>query len=393
MEVPAQPSRRKEAKALPPATAAAPARAVRYCDRSTWQSKGFPPQIPSGNEVRPWSREYAGRFETHDIESDALKGNPLGDSPVRPLWVYLPPAYDEHTDRRWPSIYVLQGFSGTLSSWHYPSSAFRPTYPELVDEAFASGAAPPCVVVWVDAWTALGGSQFVDSPGTGRYHTYLCEEIVPFVDSRYRTLAHAAHRGLQGKSSGGFGAAITAMLRPDLFGGFASHSGDALYEYSYLPEFAAAYRVLRDHYDRSYDAFWEDFRSRPALAKPTDWAPMLIYAMAACFSTDDDGTVRLPFDLATGELVDDVWQRWLDWDPVRMVPDHADAIRSLRAIWIDAGRADQFHLDIGAEALAHQLTSVGATDMQFELFEGTHSAVEYRYPLSLAYLATKLTAR
>jgi len=105
---------------------------------------------PSGNEVRPWSREYAGRFETHDIESDALKGNPLGDSPVRPLWVYLPPAYDEHTDRRWPSIYVLQGFSGTLSSWHYPSSAFRPTYPELVDEAFASGAAP--LVSWC-GWT------------------------------------------------------------------------------------------------------------------------------------------------------------------------------------------------------------------------------------------------
>jgi hypothetical protein len=54
------------------------------------------------------------------------------------------------------------------------------------------------------------------------------------------------------------------MLRPDLFGGFASHAGDALYEYSSLPELAAAYRVRRDHYDRSFDAFWEDFRWRPS---------------------------------------------------------------------------------------------------------------------------------
>jgi S-formylglutathione hydrolase FrmB len=341
--------------------------------------------------MRPWTRAYAGRFETHELQSEALQGNALGDSPVRPLWVYLPPAYDEEPDRSWPTIYVLQGFSATLASWNVPSSAFRPTYQELVDETFASGAAPPCVVVWVDAWTALGGSQFVDSPATGRYHTYLCEDVVRFVDDRYRTLRQAAHRGVQGKSSGGFGAAITAMLRPDLFGGFASHAGDSLYEYSYLPELAAAYRVLRDHYDRSFDAFWEDFRSRPPMAKPTDWSPMLVYAMSACFSADDDGTIHFPFDLATGAVVDEVWQRWLDWDPVRMVPRYADALRSLKAIWIDAGRADQFHLDIGAEALAHQIREVGVTDLHFELFEGTHSAIEYRYPLSLAYLAGRLS--
>jgi hypothetical protein len=341
--------------------------------------------------MRPWTREYAGRFVTHELESEALKGNALGDSPVRPLWVYLPPAYDEQPERAWPTIYVLQGFSGTLLSWDLPSNAFRPTYPELVDETFAGGAALPCVVVFVDAWTALGGSQFVDSPATGRYHTYLCEDVVPFVDAHYRTLRQAAHRGLQGKSSGGFGAVITAMLRPDLFGGFASHAGDALYEYSYPPEFVAAYRVLRDHYDRSFDTFWEDFRSRPALSKSSDWSPMLVYAMAACFSADDDGTIRIPFDLATGEIVEEVWQRWLDWDPVRMVPRYADAVRSLRAIWIDAGRSDQFHLDIGAEALAHQIREVGVTDLHLELFDGTHSAIEYRYPLSLAYLASRLS--
>ena len=40
----------------------------------------------------------------------------------------------------------------------------------------------------VDAFTAIGGSQFVDSPGVGRYHTYLCDEVVPFVDAQFPTL-------------------------------------------------------------------------------------------------------------------------------------------------------------------------------------------------------------
>ena len=93
------------------------------------------------------------------------------------------------------------------------------------------------IVVYVDAWTALGGSQFVDSPGTGRYHTYVCDEVVAWVDAHYRTLADRAHRGVAGKSSGGFGAMITPMLRPDLFGGLASHAGDALYENCYQPFF------------------------------------------------------------------------------------------------------------------------------------------------------------
>jgi S-formylglutathione hydrolase FrmB len=69
-------------------------------------------------------------------------------------------------------------------------------------------------VVYVDAWTSYGGSQFVDSPGTGRYHSYLCDEILPWVDARYRTLPGAAHRAIMGHSSGGFGAMITPMLRP-----------------------------------------------------------------------------------------------------------------------------------------------------------------------------------
>src|SRR5918912_462047 len=98
-----------------------------------------------------------------------------------------------------------------------------------------------------------------------------------------------------------------------------------------------------------------------------------------------DGTVRLPYDTATGQLVPEVWERWLRWDPVRMVPEHTDALRSLRAIYIDAGTKDEFFLDLGAEAFRRALADVGVTDMRFELFEAGHGGIDYRYPLALAY--------
>src|SRR4030095_14316246 len=102
-------------------------------------------------------------------------------------------------------------------------SAFRKNPTELIDELFARGGCPPAIVVWVDCWTSFGGSQFLDSPGTGNYLTSLCDEVVPFVDSRYRTLAKAAHRGIAGKSSGGYGAMVVPMLRPGVVGGPPTH--------------------------------------------------------------------------------------------------------------------------------------------------------------------------
>ena len=340
--------------------------------------------------MEPWGSELRGRFEETVFESEALRGNALGDPHRRPLWVYLPPGYDDEPERRYPSVYMIQGLTGQLDMWRN-RTPFRRNFPELADELIASGEAPPAILVWVDCWTSLGGSQFLDSPGTGRYHTYLCDEVVPWVDAGYRTLAARDHRGIQGKSSGGYGAMVTPMLRPDLFGGLATHAGDSLFESCYLPEFREAARALRDEYEGSFERFWDDFRSRPAMSKDSDHFLLNTWCMAACYSADEDGTVRLPFDPVTSELVPEIWQRWLAWDPVRMVPRHADALRSLRAIYVDCGTRDEFFLDLGAEAFRRALADVGVEGFHFELFDATHMAIEYRYPLGLRYLAGRLS--
>jgi S-formylglutathione hydrolase FrmB len=339
----------------------------------------------------PWSAEMSGRIDEHEIDSASLRGNPLGDPHLRPLWVHVPPHYDEA--RVYPVVYVIQGYTGLLTMWRN-RSAFRQPVIELFDQVLADPDVPDVLVAYVDAWTAYGGSQFVDSPGTGRYHSYLCGDVVAYVDQRYATLSEPRHRAIMGKSSGGFGAMVTPMLRPDLFGALATHAGDALYEHCYAATFAEVVRALRD-YDGDIWRWWGDFRSRVAFTKPEDTNLLVTLGVAACFSADEDGTVHLPFDPMTGRLIPEQWQRWLDWDPVRMleVPAYAEAVSGLRAVWIDAGVKDEWYLDLGAQAFRDGLRRIGLPDerIAFELFDAGHGAIEYRYPLALRWLAERIS--
>src|SRR5919197_1077004 len=179
--------------------------------------------VSQGGEMLPWSAELSGRLEEHVIESEQLRTNPLGDPHVRPLWVYLPPGYDDAPTRRYPSIYMLQGYLGHLEMWRNRLPFQQPLI-ETADDAFARALAPPAIVV--------------------------------FVDARYRTIDSRDHRGIAGKSSGGFGAMITPMLRPDLFGGLATHAGDALFEYTCTAKFPRCLRFLRE-YQGDIERWWK----------------------------------------------------------------------------------------------------------------------------------------
>src|SRR3954447_10246043 len=323
-----------------------------------------------------------GSWQRHDFESAALRDNPLGDPHVRPLHVWTPDG-----EGPFPAVYVIQGMTGMVDAW-FNVAPWSKNYPQLIEEL-----GPRCVVVLVDAFTKFGGSQFLDSPAIGRYHTYLCDEIVPWVDANHPTLASRDHRGIQGKSSGGYGAMITPMLRPDLFGGLATHAGDALFESCYHPEFAPAARALRDRYDGSYERFWAELHENPPTSGSHPSAVLLnTYCMAAAYSPNEDGTVELPWKLETSELRPDVFDRWLEWDPVRRARTVPDALQSMRAIWIDAGKSDEYYLDLGAVAFRKVLEELEVPDevIRFELFEGTHGNIVWRYPLSLAFLADRL---
>jgi hypothetical protein len=338
----------------------------------------------------PWAWPLRGQLVEMVLHSRLLQGNPLGDPADRPLWVYLPPAYAEQPERHFPVVYLLQGLSGQLDMWK-SRTGFRRTSIELFDELFSELGSPPCLLVFADCWTSLGGSQYLDSPGTGQYHSYLCEEVVPAVDATFRTLADRDHRAIAGKSSGGYGAMVSSLLRPDLFGALASHAGDALFEFCYLPEFPETVRQLRDHYQGSYINFWAEFRTRPALSRPQDRVLVEMWCMAACYSATADGTPELPFDEVTGIIRPDVWQCWLDWDPVRLIAANPEAARSLNGIYLEGGQKDEWHLEVCAGAVAATLREHGVANLRLELFDGGHLGIEYRYPISVRYLAETMS--
>lgn len=337
----------------------------------------------------PWNRPMRGRLDTLVVESDVLSENPLGDPARRPLYVYVPPGIDE--GGQYASVYVIQGMTGQLDMW-LNRSAFEPTVIDRVDELFTSRECPPAVVVFVDAWTSYGGSQFINSASTGRYMDYLCDEVVPFVDGLYPTAASRDHRGLTGKSSGGYGAMVVPMLRPDVFGGLASHAGDALFETCYQPEFPQTARILRDHFEGSWEVFFERFRAMERLDFGLHGAPLNSYAMGACYSPNENepGKAVMPFETTTGRLDEEVWEKWLAWDPVRMAPERGEALASMKHIYLDAGRSDEYYLDLGAQAFSGELDLLGI-EHSLELFEGTHMGLQYRYPGAIAGLVKSLS--
>jgi S-formylglutathione hydrolase FrmB len=313
----------------------------------------------------------------HELElaSTALRGNPLGDATNRPLFVWAP---DDRT-RRYPTVYVLHSHLRSARSW-FNVEPFERTYPDEI-----ASAEPNAVVVLVDGWTAIGGSQWVDSTGIGRYRTYLCEEVVPYVDEHFPTVPEASARGLQGKSSGGYGALATALARPDLFAAAAAHAPDSLFEVTVAQAFPAAARELRDRHRGSFAVFLAGTRTQSA-------GDVLLAELAGYALAFSDG--ELPFDPGTAELRPAVWERWLANDPVRLVESSPAALRALRALWLDAGDADDYYLDLGATALARAIERVGAAGgaFRFELFPGRHRGLSWRYPLSLAFLVERLSS-
>ena len=245
--------------------------------------------------------------------------------------------------------------------------------------------------MFVDAWTSLGGSQFLNSTRTGRYLDYLCDEVVPFVDARYPTLAGRDHRGLAGKSSGGYGAMVVPMLRPDVFGALASHAGDALFECCYLPDVPAAWpgRCATTSTAPTRCSSRSCAASRPLRLRAVRRAvrDVRLRVRRTRRTRTARGEALLPFEIATGRLIEDVWARWLEHDPVRMAPHHADALRSMRRIYLDAGRSDEYFLDLGAQAFAEELSKLGVAHT-LELFDGKHGGITYRYPGAIRELVT-----
>jgi len=257
-----------------------------------------------------------------------------------------------------------------------------------LDRLIGTGEMPPTIVVMPDCFTRYGGSQYINSSAVGRYEDYVVEELVPFVDAQLRTIADRDHRAVTGKSSGGYGAMRLAMRHPDVFGALGSHSGDCYWEHCFQPDIPKVFMQLEKH--GGVRAFLLAFDAMPKKTNDGTMVLMML-AMAACYSPNPKSpySFDLPMDEKTGEIRGDVWARWLTEDPIRMAPRHADALRSMRAVFLDAGLKDEWHLHLGARIMCSRLDALGVAYVHEEFDDG-HMGVTYRYDRSLTTLGNAI---
>ena len=302
--------------------------------------------------------------------------------------MYLPEGYAPGGPR-YPVVVLLHAFMGSALGW-FNAAPFGPGILDRIDAVFASGV-PPFLTVFPDGFTALGGSQWIDSPGNGAYGQMLVHDVLGHVDRTYATLRSPSSRAVLGRSSGGYATWQLTRRFPGVFGHIASHSADSYFEYCYLTEFPkAASALVRAG---GVQSWWEGFqrRLRETRMGGDDHAVVNLLAMSAAYSPDPAQPlgVALPFDLTTARVDEQVWGCWLAEDPVRFVERDPEPFRSLESIFVDCGTRDEFGLNWGARMLARMVTGGRATVVNEEYDDG-HMGTTYRYDRSLAFLGPRL---
>lgn len=324
--------------------------------------------------------------------SKAIHGFPMGDPHIRSFPVYLPPDYDAKRSDPYPVVFMLAGFSSRGAKYLAEESVYQIPLTTRWDQAILAGELPPVIIVFPDGTSKLGCSQYVNSPAFGNYMDYIADELVQFIDDNFHTHRNANYRGIAGHSSGGFGALVTGMLRPDAFKYICSSAGDTFYEVSLLPNVNFVVEIL-EKFDNPKDYIdWFLSQPNPGALGGKHFDTMLTLAMAPCFASNlaKPGILGdLFFDLKTGAIIAEIWQKYLDWDPVRMVEKYQSALRSLKWIHLEAGLQDEHGLQWGHRQLAAKLSQLNIAH-QIDEYAGRHSGHHWRFVRRLELMLNKM---
>ncbi len=326
-----------------------------------------------------------GRIEYLEIRSDALKNNLLGDPTTRSVAIYLPEGYERSTDD-YPLLVDIVGFTGS-GLGHTGWKAFGESVPQRVDRLVDEGRMGQVIVVLPDCFTSLGGNQYINSAAMGNWADFLNIEMINAIEGQYRVRRGRQHRGIFGKSSGGYGSIVHGMLYADTWGAVACHSGDMDFGLCYMGDMAGTLMRLAD-FDEGVAGFMAHIQAGQKISG-NDMHTLMILAMAATYDPDPAKPygVRLPVEDKTCEVIDERWQNWLVWDPVKMI-DRSDIqanLNTLNGLYIDCGAKDQYNLVFGARQLRKRLDQFDIKH-HYEEFPDNHSSIDYRMDVSLPYL-------
>lgn len=314
----------------------------------------------ASNELYLQSRDrtLGNHLQQTRINSKALAGNLIGDPSLREMAVLLPPSYFKENRQRFPVVYLLHGL-GKRSAGHLETSSMFPMlYNQMKD-----GSLLEMILVAVDGSTRFGGSYYSNSPTIGNFEDYITQEIVPLVDSLYRTHRAARWRAIGGFSMGGYGAIKLAMKNSNLFSQVGSLSGSPL-----------SIRYRRSIYRRALQGHKKAESLQDLLERITfesNWSLAAAYAKAAAFSPNPSKPplyIDLPFESSSPGEDDSVWQRWWDDDPLSLVTRYQRNLRALDQIYMDHGDDET---TLGTEDFDRELVRYGISHNHY-IYRGDH---------------------
>jgi len=292
------------------------------------------------------------------LTSRALKNNPLKDPAKRHMPILVP---------KQPKavVWVLAGFSGNGPNY-LNLRGFEANFAQNLE---SWKDAPEAVYVFVDAWSKIGGSQFINSKGVGRYEDYIVEDLYPVINTAFPNLKHA----IMGGSSGGYGALHLASKYPLLFTYCGAIAPDAGFESLFLPEFyKTAPYFLKNKVSINKIA---------DLMERRDWHSILnVYGMSLCYSNG-----KIPFDFYTGQLIQSEWKKWLALDPVHFLPKRKAALKKIKGLYLEVGNKDQFHLQFGVRQI-HAFLKTQRIKHHYQEFSGNHFDLSTRREGFLSWL-------
>jgi len=297
----------------------------------------------------------AGTVVLEHLDSEVLRETRTGVDPRRSVSVYLPPGYAQ-SERRYPVIYYFHSFY-----WDNERMFADGAVQRLLDRVIQRGTIRPFILVAGNYSTPTVGSFYENSSTSGRWEDFTIQELVPFIDRRFRTLAQRESRGLAGEFIGGFGAFKFAMRYPDRFSSlYALHpvgTGTGLIPMVSRPDWPRIHRA------QSYADLAGDGLST------------IFVAMAQAFLPNPD---RPPFhcdfivELANGEArahPENIRKLQSRFMLERLLETHADGLRQMRGIKFDWGRYDTNQDHVYAnQAFTRKLDELGIE----------HEAEEYR---------------
>jgi enterochelin esterase-like enzyme len=307
-----------------------------------------------------------GTVQRVKVHGKSLEGNLEGDTPDRDVSVYLPPAYDSDTARRYPVVYLLHGYfltdqfwTGTAPALNIPGIKIIPAdVPGSMDEGVAKGTLQPMIVVMPDAYTKYAGSMYSSSVTTGDWESYIAEDLVQYVDSHYRTIPNRMARGLAGHSMGGYGAVRIGMKRPDVFASVYIMSACCLLDNPIPAAALSAPPASQNNASQSNAARASGF-TQVTLARAAAWSP-----------NPKNPPEYLDMPTKDGQPQALVIAKWAANSPLAMIDQYVTNLKKYHAIGGDVGLQDGL---LGVNKQMDQVFTDYGIKHEFQTYEGDHT--------------------